>query len=608
MLLDASPVFYLDLNDDALIRDIVSGVYTGTPEALDIQNLYPFGALVSGLYRILPDVPWFGLLLFLLQSVSVLVILLQMLRILLPLTKPAGGKKRALILTGAVLAWAASAWLILPHFFFVQYSVTVGLMAAAAAFLIVSARSGADLAGGVVLVGIAYCIRSEMLLLLLPMILVALLFSYTSELTASRAANEALPGIRELISYPFRTEHYRKFGLAFIGMILLIALGWGVNSIGYAHLDWDDFVRFFDARTEVYDFTGVPDYDRNSGFYGTMDLSGEEVELLENYNFGLDDKINADVMARVASYASRVGTPLSARMGKAVSDYLYRLRHAGIPEQYTWPQTDAPWNLLALLLYLSVFLLSFFSVRNRAFSAGKRVWASLWQPLLLFAARTTLWMYILVRGRDPIRITHPLYFVEIAVLAGMLLVRQKAPRADVMQEGADREENRRVVYSLSVVLTATILIVAAIYATRVPSLISEEQERREEANEPYEELREYCAEDLSVLYFFDVYSSVAETRPLFEEQEKTGDPDNLDLLGGWAVKSPAWQEKLETFGVDDPQSALLSGKAYFVAHKDSDITWLEDYFDSVGVPASVMDEDMVADTFVIYRVRKERKR
>lgn len=39
--------FYYDLNDDVLIKDILSGVYSGTPDGHTMQLLYPLGALLA---------------------------------------------------------------------------------------------------------------------------------------------------------------------------------------------------------------------------------------------------------------------------------------------------------------------------------------------------------------------------------------------------------------------------------------------------------------------------------------------------------------------------------------------------------------------------------
>ena len=51
--------FYYDLNDDVLIKDILSGVYSGTPDGHTMQLLYPLGALLALLYRGF-SIPVFG--------------------------------------------------------------------------------------------------------------------------------------------------------------------------------------------------------------------------------------------------------------------------------------------------------------------------------------------------------------------------------------------------------------------------------------------------------------------------------------------------------------------------------------------------------------------
>ena len=43
--------YYFDLNDDVLMKDILSGAYTGTPAGHNIQMLYPISAMISLFYR-----------------------------------------------------------------------------------------------------------------------------------------------------------------------------------------------------------------------------------------------------------------------------------------------------------------------------------------------------------------------------------------------------------------------------------------------------------------------------------------------------------------------------------------------------------------------------
>ena len=54
---------YYEFNDDVLMKDILSGRYTGTPNGLNIQMLSPIGGVLASLYRILPHQAWYGIFL-----------------------------------------------------------------------------------------------------------------------------------------------------------------------------------------------------------------------------------------------------------------------------------------------------------------------------------------------------------------------------------------------------------------------------------------------------------------------------------------------------------------------------------------------------------------
>ena len=53
--------YYFALNDDMLMKDIVAGIYTGTPTGYNIQMLYPLCWAISLLYRLVRTVPWYSL-------------------------------------------------------------------------------------------------------------------------------------------------------------------------------------------------------------------------------------------------------------------------------------------------------------------------------------------------------------------------------------------------------------------------------------------------------------------------------------------------------------------------------------------------------------------
>jgi hypothetical protein len=215
--------------------------------------------------------------------------------------------------------------------------------------------------------------------------------------------------------------------------------------------------------------------------------------------------------------------------------------------------------------------------------------------LTLFACRTTLWMYIIVRGRDPIRITHPLYLMEIAALLGMMFIR---------------------IEKSSKVPLAALLAVAAISLVSVPNQVSvseNEMNSRSIMREHYDALYDYFDENEDNFYFIDVYTSVSCGEDMEEDEttfsEKMFDwVDNSfynhDIMGGWASKSPLYEKKLKNAGLDNMQDALLKDSVFMVQNLSGDTQWIKDYYKEKGTEVSVNKVDTVADAFAIYSISK----
>ena len=124
--------FYYDLNDDWMMGHLLSGAYTGEGELRNIQSLFPLSAVLGGLYRLAPAIPWYPLFLMACQAGAVLLSAIC--------TGRYEGRKRVAAAGAAaslltVLFFAAE---LLYHLVFVQYSVTCGMLLAAAAIWILT--------------------------------------------------------------------------------------------------------------------------------------------------------------------------------------------------------------------------------------------------------------------------------------------------------------------------------------------------------------------------------------------------------------------------------------------------------------------------------------
>ena len=430
--------YYFDLNDDVLIRDILSGVYTGEPEALTAQLLWPLSALLAGLYRVLPGVPVFGAFLWLCQAGSIFLILKRSLDAVSGSAAPgkirAAGtfsvsgslKKLCLSLLETLLIAAC----LLYHLVFVQYTVTAGLLATAAIFAFLTVRERESERAvtfwlrclpAALLFWLAFCLRSEMGLLLLPLAGVGGIWKW-----AARAMRGPVFTGRNAASF------LGLFGLILAGVLACF----GADRLACSDPEWQEFEALFDARTQVYDFydASLRSFEENREFYEGLGLTETQCELLVNYNYGADDAIDAQVMEQIAAYGRKTRGAFMHSLSEGVWLYVQRLKN----NRSIVPDDQLPW--LALEGGFAALLLAAAFVRWRAARKQKRQerdggnereWKDrkafpkesgiLWKLLLLGAVRSGLWMYLILRERVPERISHPLYFCELVMLAWLFL-------------------------------------------------------------------------------------------------------------------------------------------------------------------------------------------
>ena len=567
--------YYYDLNDDVLMKEILSGNYTGVPEGHNIQMLWPVSAAISLLYRIVRVVPWYGIFLCTCQFGALFLILNR------SLANCISWKAR---LTVGLVETLLFFSMMMEHLVAVQYTITCAMLAAAAAFWFLTSkpqrkpvlfiRSNIP---AILLVFLAYLIRSEMLLLVLPMICVAGVVKWSFE------------------DKVFAKENFMKY-LGVIGLILLsLLVGQATNRIAYGSKEWRTFNTLFDNRTELYDFQKVPSYQANKEFYDSIGISESEQILFDNYNFGIDEEIDETIMGQIANYAGELNQeaqPFIPKFQKYFKLYVYRL--FGGPAS---AGSDYPWNYMTILLYITVFLLALCQGWNTEDRRHYGTWkhrvvtglSILWKLCFLFAVRSALWMYILMGERFPDRITHSLYFMEFAVLAGILFT------LIIQKHGHGRTQLLRMTMLICFGLFSILLLPEKV------GEVAQDQKYRAQQNEPYLQVYEYFANHPENFYFMDVYSSVSYSEKMFANVDNG--IHNYDVMGGWASKSPLYRKKLKAYQIPDMEEGLLfMDNVYFVRRKAEDMRWLFDYYESHGENIKITLIETIDDDFEVYQI------
>lgn len=619
--------FYYDLNDDVLIKDILSGVYSGTPDGHTMQLLYPLGALLALLYRGL-SIPVFGAFLLFCQFGSIWAVGYRSIVLVdeeraardgapfapgmcsaafaARLAEPAVcsawnitaerlGVKGVLLLVEALFWFAAMG----SHLVYLQYTVTAGMLAGAAIFWVVTAK-GKERFWALLLYWLSFCLRPEMALLCLPL---------------AGAGGLCIWGREKQI---FSKESLRHYLGLFAALVIGMGVFYGLDVLAYSDPNWKDFRQFFDERTILYDYhlDFVEQYDENREAYEETGVSRTLQEMLKNYNFGAADEIDTQMLSSLAVQAKK--TDAKESVLSQVKKAIWRLVHEN------WlSKSDLPWNV--------VWLAVVFAWCSCCLQKGNRRY--FWQPVFVVCVGGMLWSYLLMQGRMVDRVTHPLYLAQILLAAGLggtagnrQLKMRTAEKCDAVghtdaatgaaivcsdAENSDvsRNVNTRSTGRIHTVMTAAVCgVILLLCILRVPGTwqgVAREQTHRETVNQTNEDVFAYCEKHASTLFLEDVYSTVAYSEKIMLDRDK---PFNYDLLGGWLVKSPLTKQKLSAFGYASMgEAARSSEKVCLLADEGTDMSWLTEYLEERGEPGMLLRIGSAGEGVEVYQFLSEER-
>ena len=570
--------FYYDLNDDTTIKDIISGAYTGKPSAYSVQMLFPLSFCISLCYRAIPGIPWYGLFLCVCQFGAWALIAWRVTGVV---------KKQWQQYMTLCFEMVIYFGLLIRQLVIVQYSVTSGICMATAILLYLTGEEKElprqnlkQNIASIFLVILSFMIRTEMCIMLLPFLVLSGFCKWMS--------NEKIFTVQNIKRYLY------LIGTALIGMTVVLALDkLSIATSGESEA-WQAFREFFDERTTLYDFYGIPSYEEHAAFYEMIGCSEESYSLLQNYNFSLDESIDEYLLENVVNYQEKMaktgcGLAMTAGMisknslSEAIWLYKEQLIHA----------KSGVYAYMLLAAYISFVLLA----------GGRKNSGCYWKMALLLVIRSILWIYLFMVDRVLDRVTCPLLVAELMVLLGWII--QESIRVKPIAKNF-------VYVKLQAIGTYSLLAICAFLACVMNAQkLQSEYEARERINSRWESLIAYCAEHEDAYYAVDVYSSTSYEGISYSEKiYKNVDNSyrNFDICGGWLSKSPLMYEKLGKMQIETLEEALISkDNVYFVATPDKDLSWLVDYYAYKGKTVNPFKVDTIydngAECFAVYHLR-----
>ena len=523
-----------DTNDDFYISRILSGAITGTPDFRVLHVNFWITGPLSLLYRISATVPWWGMFLTTLYILSHAIIIYYGMR-----NKP----ERVFLVPVADLALSFAYISMVGK---MQYTAVAILLAVAGYACLILEREKTS--AGVwffVLEFLAYCLRTEGMLLIQPF------------------------GIMMLLGICSAEKERVKVGLGktLFTIALILALGMlGRFVSGQMKPEWKEAYQFNQMREEVYDYGQIPSYD-------------EVKETLQEYN------VTEEQWEEFADYSMQewnMDPNLSRDLKKAV-------RHIRKKPSFTKIISDVYKNTLArkevfpalvMFVFAVIFMLLLIKLRYLRVLIGCVI------------AHFLTWGALCYRGRIVDRVSIPLLMAEGLFLLFVILS---------MTEVGKVFEKKKAFKIFVVYAGLAGLIFIAFHAgiRRYRGAITDNK-TQVILTESLHDIEKYCAEREDEAFILDI-TSVASVSGMALKAD-TKPPVNYKLSGGWFGATPTYRKSFAKY------IGKESGFSYIVYDFGPDYDRMEagsaKYYESLTGSRGVLKDRIKVSSggeFLVYR-------
>lgn len=510
------------MNDDRMLMEFLSGRYLGYPEAHSIYMNYPLTLLIKWLYEIAPQFDWYSFTLIGIQALCVGLLLVRFWNF----RKSQKEQYRCLFMAAAVLLFA------IGHNFAALTFSTVAAVTGVTTLVWYGTSRGTrtDVLISGLLAALTWCIRDELLIMILPAAGLIWLFRDFSK-------ESSIP---------------RKFA---VPLCVLVCVGGCIlwDSIAYSSADWKKFNTYnMETQTEIYDYLSdyyFPDYEQNREYFEAAGITNEERRILIYASFlYAQDELSTETLDKLVQLRENYGNTESiawnVRVKSGTGYFLEHLREGryGIRLQFA-----AAGFVLALVVF--------------AYQKDKKAF---WQTMVIAVTMCLIVWLMELRGRVPQRVADSLSMMSFAMMSLCWIWKI--------------EELQKSKVFLHVFSVAVILL-GVCGAVSVGRSIGQAAEIRK-TNLEYDKIREYCQTHQDNFYIVSIGSL---NRYGINVNVGTVDhsQNNYISAGDWMAYSPIQLERLEQAGISSAAESLLrDDSVYIISDEDNYLNYAVDYLES----------------------------
>lgn len=526
--------FAYGVADDVLMRDIVSGAFTGTPDGHLFFIRYALGICISWLYFFNRNVDWYGFVIVGAVFLGLAMILYRGL-----------SAKRSWVWKTVYTCFVLEGFVIvlLQYVVWFQWTVSAAVLGASALYLYItmSEKEIVDkILIGILLV-LTFLIRINVFFMIMPGFGIVFLCRFFQREEGN-------------IQYCWKELILPAAVFVSVGLVCL------VEMFAYPKAEWAEYGRFQDARVQIYDYTGVPTFEEHMAFYQGIGLDEHGVRNLRHSAFYLIDNMDAKMLEQV-SVESKQLDRASRDFSKRLKDGIVLAAHELINLRYI--SVSAP----AFLFLIACLVLA---IRYR-----KQVLI----PLLIFWFLEGMqWLYLGYRGRLIDRVAFSLFLVQLlgtaAIFYQLLLVAKREEQLEI-QRGW--KVGKAVVQSEKRKHILVLILLLLCFGTAIWQGVKVSKTALQEPLN-YQFFKDSCKEDVDSFYFIEncmaeyYGGAIVTTHGDFRQ-------NRCVTLGDWYSFSPLDQERFASLGISTVEECILTNpNAYLVVRDVEEPGFYDSYF------------------------------
>ena len=529
-------------NDDVMLKNIISGNFTGTPESHVINIMYISGLIGQFLYNLFPQVSWYDLFMI---GLHYLCWFLLVVRIGQQCKKKK--TKTIVMLLFMLLLVAVDLKYMVLH----QYTILTMQLVSVSVFWILTSRVCQGLEywlERMVVLGTLICamwLRKEAFLLALPILGLAVLYEFWKNLESK--------------------EKYLKNIIIYISIFLGILLfTYSLEKFAYGENEWSAFQESHAARIQVYDYTGVPIRDNYSVEYDKLDIDALDWQVIHDYNCELAENFDTEKMVGVSELSLRNFDEYIKTDGKInflkKGFYTFCL--------LIFEKQIQPVGIIMLLAFLCVFILCYKENDKKACVVVVSSW-------LFYMA---VYLVLIERGRYPERVMYGVYFMQMVCLFAFV--------SQYVESLFHKIKKDKFWICMMQIVCCLSIGLCFLYSWQK---VEDEQNKILKNVADWQYVNDYFATNTENRYCIDTNSFVFSTEELFTGKVES---DNMIRLGGWILNSPLQEQRMHNQGVDNLVQQLAEDDNYYIVQEEwKDTAWIDMVWQGKGydVEAEVID-------------------